>query len=88
MSRPLKEGVMGHLGLWAIGIVIWASERLPPQKRTLNDYWLALTAHLALGCVTIVGRIIDGVAPPRAGDIRARRTSTVIAFGKTLVSRR
>ncbi len=50
---------MGPLGLFLIRVVVWATEQLSRKRQRPGDYVVAGAAHLALGGVTFVGRVVD-----------------------------
>jgi hypothetical protein len=50
---------MARLGLALIGIVLWASERLPETRKTPGDHWRSVSAMMALALVRVVGLAVD-----------------------------
>jgi hypothetical protein len=66
------EHALGSLGLFLLGLIGWAVERL--QGRSPID---AVMARLVLGCVTSVGWVIDRLPLPDSHR-RARDDSTAI----------
>jgi hypothetical protein len=50
---------MARLGLALVGIVLWASARLPEARKTPGDYWRWVSAAMALTLVRIVGLAVD-----------------------------
>jgi hypothetical protein len=61
---------MDRLGLFLVGVVVWATDRLADQRPA--GYPIKWAAHAALAGVTVVGSVVDWLtlSPSRPKDDR------------------
>jgi hypothetical protein len=63
---------MGRLGLFLIRVVVWSTDRLSRQRQGPGDYLMSWAARLGLAAVTVIGSLVDWLAPGTSRPNRDR----------------